>query len=288
MGLEDKVIVSCALTGAVTTKKHCPAIPYTPLEIAEEAKRAYDAGAAIVHIHARTDDGLPTWDVDTFRRIKDAVVERCPVLINWSTGGMGPMENRVQHVVQLKPHIAALNMGSMNYAKWRKDKKEFAFNFVFANPFQDIVAFAKAIRDAGAKPELECFDTGHVASAEPLADLGLLDGPHHYSFIMGVMGGIPASARHLAFQAQNVPAGSRWKVIGISREQWPLAMAALSLGGDVRVGLEDNFYLPDGEMARSNGDLVEAAIKLVKLSGRSVATRDDARQILWPNGGGNF
>jgi len=288
MSLEEKVILSCALTGAVTTKKHCPAIPYTPVEIAEEAKRAYDAGAAIVHVHARTDDGMPTWEVETFRRIKAEIEKRCPVLINWSTGGMGPMESRVQHVLQCKPHIAALNMGSMNYAKWRKDKKDFAFNFVFANPFADILGFAKAIKEAGAKPELECFDTGHVASAEVLVDLGLLEAPHHYSFIMGVLGGIKASARHLAFQAENVPAGSRWKVIGISREQWPLAMAALALGGDVRVGLEDNFYLPNGEMARSNGDLVAAAVEMVKLSGRSVATRDEAQKLLWPNGGGNF
>ena len=288
MSLADKVILSCALTGAVTTKKHCPAIPYTPAEIGEEAKRAWDAGAVIVHIHARTDDGLPTWEVDTFRRIKEEVHKRSPILINWSTGGLGPMENRVQHVVQLKPHIAALNMGSMNYAKWRKDKKEFAFNFVFQNPFGDIIGFAKAIKEAGTKPELECFDTGHTASAEVLSDLGLLDPPHHYSFIMGVLGGIPATARHLAFQAQNTPPGSRWKVIGISRDQWPLAMAALSLGGDVRVGLEDNFYLPSGDMAKSNGDLVEAAVHMVGLSGRSVATREEAIQILWPNGGGNF
>ncbi len=287
MSLADKVIVSCALTGAVTTKKHCPAIPYTPAEIGEEAKRAWDAGATIVHIHARTDDGLPTWDVDTFRRIKDEVQKRSPVLINWSTGGLGPMESRVQHL-SLRPAIAALNMGSMNYAKWRKDKKDFAFNFVFQNPFADIIAFAKAIAEAGAKPELECFDTGHTASAEVLVDLGLLAAPHHYSFIMGVLGGIPASARHLAFQAQNTPPGSRWKVIGVSREQWPLAMAALSLGGDVRVGLEDNFYLPNGDMARSNGDLVEAAAGMVKLSGRSVATREETIAILWPAGGGNF
>ena len=288
MGLEDKVILSCALTGAVTTKRHCPAIPYTPAEIGEEARRAYEAGAAIVHVHARTDDGLPTWEVDTFRRIKEEIETRSPVLINWSTGGMGPMESRVQHVVELRPNIAALNMGSMNYAKWRKDKKDFAFNFVFANPFADIIAFAKAIQSAGAKPELECFDTGHVASAEVLVDLGLLEAPHHYSFIMGVLGGIKASARHLAFQASNIPEGSRWKVIGISREQWPLAMAALSLGGDVRVGLEDNFYLPNGEMARSNGDLVAAAVDMVKLSGRQVASRAEAISLLWPNGGGNL
>lgn len=288
MGLQDKVIISCALTGAVTTKKHCPAIPYTPVELGEEAKRAYDAGAAIVHVHARTDDGLPTWDVEVFRRIKDEIQRRCPVLINWSTGGMGPMENRVQHVIQLRPHIAALNMGSMNYAKWRKDKKDFAFKFVFANPFEDVINYAKAFKEAGAKAEMECFDTGHLHSYEVLEDLGLLEKPYHFSFIMGVLGGIPATAKHLGFQASNVPAGSRWKVIGISRDQWPLSMAALSLGGDVRVGLEDNFYLPSGEMARSNGDLVEAAAHMVRLSGRQVASVDEARQLLWPSGGGNF
>ena len=284
--MSDKVIISCALTGAVTAKQLCPAIPYTPVEIADEAKRAYDAGAAIVHVHARTDQGLPTWAPETVAAIQSEIQKRCPVLINWSTGGAGPMKDRVEHL-KTKPHIAGLNMGSMNYAKWKSEKKSFAFNFVFSNSFEDIIAFAKAIRDAGAKPEMECFDTGHVYSHTVLEDLGILDKPYHFSFIMGVLGGIPATARHLAFQASNVPAGSRWKVIGISREQWPLAMAALSLGGDVRVGLEDNFYLPSGEMAKSNGELVAAAAQLVKLSGRRVASVDEAKQLLWPAGGGN-
>ena len=286
MSSADKVILSCALTGAVTTKKHCPAIPYTPVEIAEEAKRAYDAGAVIVHIHARTDEGAPTWSKDTFARIQEEIRARCPVLINWSTGGAGPMTERVSHLA-LRPQIAALNMGSMNYAKWSDAKKEFAFKFVFQNAFEDIIAFAKAMKEHGAKPEMECFDTGHLESHTVLESLGLLEKPYHFSFIMGVLGGIKASARHLAFQASNVPAGSRWKVIGISRDQWQLAMAALTLGGDVRVGLEDNFYLPDGEMAKSNGDLVDSAVKMAKLSGRSVATLDEAKQLLWPNGGMN-
>jgi uncharacterized protein (DUF849 family) len=282
----DHVIISCALTGAVTTKKHCPAIPYTPLEIAEEARRAYEAGAAIVHIHARNDDGSPTWSKDTFQRIMDETKARCPVLINWSTGGMGPMQDRSLHLA-LRPPIAALNMGSMNYAKWNADKKQFAFNFVFANSFDDIVAFARVMHEHGIKPEMECFDVGHTNSHRVLADLGLLQPPFHFSFIMGVLGGIPATARHLAFQAEQVPAGSRWKVIGISRDQWALAMASLSLGGDVRVGLEDNFYLPDGAMATSNGELVAKAVELVKLSGRQVASVDDAKRLLWPRGGHN-
>jgi 3-keto-5-aminohexanoate cleavage enzyme len=287
MSLGDKVILSCALTGAVTTKKHCPAIPYTPVEIAEEARRAYEAGATIVHIHARTDEGAPTWAPATFERIMAETKARCPVLINWSTGGAGPMKERVDHLQQ-RPAIAALNMGSMNYAKWSKEKKQFAFNFVFANHFDDIVAFARAMKEHGIKPEMECFDVGHVASHTVLADLGLIEAPFHFSFIMGVLGGIPASARHLAFQADQAPAGSRWKVVGISRDQWPLAMASLSLGGDVRVGLEDNFYLPDGAMAGSNGDLVAAAAKMAQLAGRSVASLEETKALLWPGTKGNW
>lgn len=287
MSQNDTVILSCALTGAVTSKKHCAAIPYTPVEIAEEAKRAYDAGASIVHIHARTDDGAPSWAKETFAAIMAETKARCPVLINWSTGGMGPMKDRVSHL-DLKPAIAALNMGSMNYAKWSDAKGDFAFKFVFQNPFEDIIAFANAMKAVGAKPEMECFDTGHVASYQVLEQLGLIERPYHFSFIMGVLGGIPATARHLAFQASNIPSDARWKVIGISRDQWPLAMAALSLGGDLRVGLEDNFYLPNGEMARSNGDLVEEAARLVALSGRRVATLDETKAALWPAGNGNF
>ncbi|CAN5822168.1 3-keto-5-aminohexanoate cleavage protein [soil metagenome] len=282
----DKVILSCALTGAVTTKKHCAAIPYTPVEIAEEAKRAHDAGAAIVHIHARNDDGSPTWSKDVFAKIMAETKARSPVMINWSTGGAGPMLERINHLSQ-RPHVAALNMGSMNYAKWNTEKKQFAFQFIFNNSFDDIIAFARAMKEHNVKPEMECFDTGHTNSHKVLADLGLLEAPFHFSFIMGVVGGIPASARHLAFQAEQVPTDSRWKVIGISREQWPLAMAALSLGGDVRVGLEDNFYLPNGEMAKSNGELVGAAADLVRLSGRSVASVDEAKALLWPSGGHN-
>ena len=286
MSSSDKVIVSCALTGAVTTKKHCPAIPYTPVEIAEEARRAYEAGATIVHIHARSDDGAPSWDAAVFARIMEETKARCPVLINWSTGGAGPMTSRIAHLAQ-RPAIAALNMGSMNYAKWSEAKRDFAFKFVFANPFEDIIGFARTMKEHGIKPEMECFDTGHAYSHTVLESLGLIERPYHFSFIMGVLGGIPATARHLAFQAQNIPADARWKVIGISREQWPLAMAALCLGGDVRVGLEDNFYLPDGAMATSNGDLVAAAVQMAKLSGRSVATLEETKALLWPNGGMN-
>src|SRR5690606_14743888 len=154
-----------------------------------------------------TESGAPTWDTGVFERIMAEIKARCPMLINWSTGGAGPMSGRVAHLA-LRPAIAALNMGSMNYARLSATKQSFAFKFVFENSFDDIIGFARAIAEANAKPEMECFDTGHVYSYTVLEDLGLLEKPYHFSFIMGVLGGIPATARHLAFQAQNVPAGS--------------------------------------------------------------------------------
>ena len=277
----DPVVITNSISGTVANRDQCPAIPYTPEEYAAEARRAVDEGASMIHIHARTPDGTPSYEIEDFRAITEAIRGAVDdVIVNYSTGAIGiPIEKRIEYLRELRPDVAALNMGSMNYAKWN-DKKQFAFNFVFANSFDDIIAFARAMKEHNVKPEMECFDTGHTNSHKVLADLGLIEEPYHFSFIMGVLGGIPATARHLAFQAEQVPAGSRWKVIGISREQWPLAMAALSLGGDVRVGLEDNFYLPSGEMARSNGDLVAKARQMTEDVGRRPATVAEAREIL--------
>ena len=164
-------------------------------------------------------------------------------------------------------------MGSMNYAKYSRSRKDFVFKFVFANPFDEIIELLEAMRRLGIKPEHECFDVGHVGSLAPLVDMGLLEAPLHADFVMGVVGGIPASARNLAAMADNLPAGKHhWGVIGIGREQWMLVAAALTLGGSVRVGLEDNFYLPDGEMARSNGELIAKARQMTEDAGRRPAT----------------
>ena len=282
MAKDDKVIITAALTGAVTTRAQCEAIPYTPAEIAEEARRAYEAGAAVVHIHARNDDGSPTWSVDTFDQIAKETRKRCPVLLNFSTGGMGPMTERCEHVRTVRPEIAALNMGSMNYAKYSPKRKSMVFEFVFANPFPDIIAYLEVMREAGSKPELECFDVGHTNSIGPLIDMGLLKQPIQFSFIMGVLGGISASAENLAMQARQVPPDSTWEVIGISTEQWKLIAAALAYGGNIRVGLEDNFYVDahGKQMARSNGDLVEKAARMARDIGREPATVDEARELL--------
>jgi 3-keto-5-aminohexanoate cleavage enzyme len=280
--LHDKVIVTCALTGVLATRQQCPWVPYTPLEIAEEARRAYEAGAAVVHIHARTEEGGPTYEPKVYAAIRRETEARCPVILNFSTGGMGPLEGRVAHVREVKPALAALNMGSMNYAKYSEKRKEFVFDFVFENTFKDIAYLLRVMKDAGVKPELESFDVGHTNSVWPLLDQKLLESPLQFSFIMGVLGGIRASAENLALQAREAPHDSTWEVIGISHEQWRMVGAALTLGGNVRVGLEDNFYLDTAgkQMARSNGELVEKAVRMARDVGREPATVDEAKELL--------
>ena len=282
--MKSPVIISAALTGVLATREQCPAIPYTPKEIADEAKRAADAGAAIVHIHARTPEGGPDWSVDKFAEILAEVRTRTDVIVNFSTGAVGvPAEERVAHIRELRPDIGALNMGSMNYAIYSEKKKTFYHDHVFANPFKDIRFFLEAMNGAGVRPELECFDTGHIANTAPLIDMGVLRPPYQFSLIMGVLGGIPGTTRHLVNQVDTLPSGSHWQVIGIGLNQWRLVGAALAMGGNVRVGLEDNFYVDEGKMAKSNADLVEKAARLARDVGREVASAEQARQILCLN-----
>jgi uncharacterized protein (DUF849 family) len=282
MGTPDPCIITCAVSGAVANKRQCPGIPYTPSEYAKEVRRARDAGASMVHIHARTPEGAPTVDPAHYRDITQAILADTPdVIINYSTGWVGlPMAERVAHITALKPEVGALNMGSMNYAKYSPKRKGFVFNFVFENSFDDIIFLLERMNEAGVKPECECFDVGHVESVGPLIDLGVLNHPIQFSLIHGVLGGIQATARNLAHMASAVPPGSTWGVIAVSREQWMLVAAATALGGNVRVGFEDNFYLPSGEMASSNGELVEAAAQILTLEGRRVAEPAEARALL--------
>ncbi|MDX1417394.1 MAG: 3-keto-5-aminohexanoate cleavage protein [Candidatus Promineifilaceae bacterium] len=277
-----KTIITAALTGVLTTRDQSPAIPYGPEEIAEEARRSVEAGASIVHIHARQDNGLPAYDVETYARIDREVRRRCPdVIINYSTGAMGiPAAERVQHIKSLKPDLAALNMGSMNYAIYSPKAKKFYHDHVFANPFKEIRYFLEAMNDAGTRPEMECFDTGHINNTRPLIDLGVLQPPYQFSLIMGVLGGIPATTKNLVHQVDQLPPHSYWQVIAVSRKQWPMVAAAITMGGNVRVGLEDNLYLADGSLARSNGECVAAAAELVRLVGGEVAATAEAREIL--------
>ncbi|RMG86213.1 MAG: 3-keto-5-aminohexanoate cleavage protein [Bacteroidetes bacterium] len=279
---KDKIIISAALTGAATNRAHCPYIPYTPEELGEEARRAVDAGASIVHIHAREDDGTPSWRPEVFEEISKEVRKRCPeVIINYSTGAVGlSVEERTAHLPRTKPEMAAFNMGSMNYAIFSKRKKKFLWNAVFENSFETMSKIVTVMNENNVCPEMECFDTGHIRNAEPLRAMGLIPDNACYSLVMGVLGGIPATAENLIHQSKQVPEGAFWQSIVISRMQWKLTAQSIILGGNIRVGLEDNFYLPNGEMAKSNGALVEQAASLARMLGREPATIAETRAWL--------
>jgi uncharacterized protein (DUF849 family) len=295
MRLENPVVITCAISGVLANREQCPAIPYTPAEYAAEARRIVDEGGVMIHIHARTPDGRPSFEVEDYRAITEAIRAEVgeAAIINHSTGAVGvPVERRVAYLRECRPEVAALNMGSMNYAKYSRSRKDFVFKMVFANPFEEIVQLLEAMNELGIKPEHECFDIGHVGSLEPLVDMGILKEPLHVDCIMGVVGGIPPSARNLAAMVENIPrsngtgadaplgSATHWGVIGISREQWLLVAAALTLGGSVRVGLEDNLYLPNGAMARSNGELIAKARQMTEDVGRRPASVEEARTML--------
>jgi 3-keto-5-aminohexanoate cleavage enzyme len=284
---EDPVVISCSISGVIANRDQCPAIPYTPEEYAAEARRAVDEGASQIHIHARKPDGTPSYEVEDFRAITEAILaEVGDVIVNYSTGAIGiPIEKRLEYLRALKPDVAALNMSSMNYAKYSSRRKDFVFKAVFENSFDTIIEFLTAMRDLGIKPEHECFDAGHVANLDPLIDMGLLDRtPLQISLVMGVNGGIRPTPRNVTFMSDQVPGGAegenQWQVIGISRDQWKLLGAALVLGGNVRAGVEDNLYLPDGEMCRSNGDLIAKARQMAEDVGRRAASVAEARELL--------
>jgi 3-keto-5-aminohexanoate cleavage enzyme len=286
----DRVIITCALTGVVANREQCPYLPYSPEEIGEEARRAHEAGAAVVHIHARDPStGEQTWSTEIHQQIKNEVQKRCPVIINFSTGGfnMGvkseeEKKKRIEYLWKTQPEVAALNMGSMNYAKYSERRKAFVFDFVFMNPFSDILLVAAAMREGGVKPELECFDLGHIQNAEPLIAMGALKPPLQYSFVLGVLGGAPPTADTLAHMAKQLSVQDSWEVIGISKVQWHLLSAALVLGGNIRVGLEDNFYLDPAatQMAAGNGPLVEKAARMARDVGREPMSPEQARAAL--------
>jgi 3-keto-5-aminohexanoate cleavage enzyme len=291
MSLDDPVVITCSISGAIANREQCPAIPYTPAEYAAEARRIVDEGGVMIHIHARKPDGTPSYEIEDFQAISDAIRGEVGdgVIVNFSTGTIGvPVQKRVEYLRACRPEVAALNMGSMNYAKYSKSRKQFVFKMVFANPFDEIIELLEAMNELGIKPEHECFDIGHVGSLAPLIDMGVLKTPLHVDCVMGVVGGIPSTARNLAAMVENIPgvggglagSGSHWGVIGISRDQWMLLGAALSLGGSIRVGLEDNLYLPNGEMAKSNGDLIAKARQMTEDMGRRPATVAQARAAL--------
>lgn len=281
-----KAIVTCALTGLLTDPKQHP-VPVTVEEMATSAKEAFDAGAAIMHVHfRRQEEGqghLPSWDVDVAEAITSAIRAACPgVIINMSTGVMGKdISAPLACLARLRPEIAACNAGTLNYLKARSGGRWAWPPLIFDNPVEKVQAFAEAMRASGTKPELECFDVGILRSVSMYREVGILDHLPEVNFVMGVASGMPADPRLLPLLLDYRPEGSPWQVTAIGRQDvWPLHRRAAELGGHLRTGVEDTFYLPDGERCRGNGDLIEALVATAREVGREIASPEEARALL--------
>lgn len=268
----EKLIITAAICGAEVTKEHNPAVPYTVEECVREAKSAYDAGASLIHLHVRWDDGTPTQDKERFRVIMEAIQEACPdVIIQPSTGGaVGMTDDERLQPTELNPEMATLDCGTLN----------FGGDEVFMNTENTIKYFGDRMIERGIKPELEVFDKSMIEMALRLHKRGHIESPMHFDFVMGINGGIGGDIRDFAFLRGSIPDDATYTVAGVGRHEFPLAVLAIIDGGHVRVGFEDNVYLSKGVLAKSNGELVEKVARLAKEFGREIANPHEAREIL--------
>ncbi len=281
----EKAILTCALTGVLTDPRQHP-VPVTPAEMAASAREAYDAGASIMHVHLRRQEPgqghLPSWDPEVAAAIVDAIRAACPgVIINLTTGVIGAdISGPAACIRSVRPEIAACNAGTLNYLKLREDGRWAWPPMVFDNPVEKVQAFLDVMRETGTRPEFECFDVGIVRSAGMYRRAGMTD--HlDYNFVMGVASGMPADANLLKLLLRWIEPGSPWQATLIGRaEIWPLHQRVAELGGMLRTGLEDTFYLPDGSRAAGNGALIEALANCARRTGRHVASPVEARAAL--------
>jgi 3-keto-5-aminohexanoate cleavage enzyme len=268
----EKLIITAAICGAGVLKEHNPAVPYTVEECVREARSAYNAGASVIHLHVRYDDGTPTQDKERFRVIMEGIAEACPgIIIQPSTGGAVGMSNdeRLQPI-ELNPEMATLDCGTLN----------FGGDEIFENTENTIIYFGKRMIERGIKPELEVFDKSMIEMALRIHKQGHILKPLHFDFVMGVNGGIGGSLRDFVFLRGSIPSDATYTVAGMGRYEMPLAAAAIIDGGHVRVGFEDNVYLSRGVLAKSNGELVEKVVRIAREFGREIANPDEAREIL--------
>ena len=269
--MKNKTIITAALTGAVTPKEINPHIPLTPEEIAEDAVKCWEAGAAIVHIHMRDKDGVGTMDKNRFRETSDLIRRRCDVIINMTTSGAKEAsdEERMAHVIELKPEMASYDAGSFN---WMPEG-------VFMNSPQFLEKLGKVMLKTGTKPEIEVFDMGMIHNAEYYFRKGVLNAPLHFQFVLGVLGAAMASVDNLVHLLRLIPSGSTWSAFGVGKAHLPIMYATIALGGHVRVGLEDNVYYAKNRLA-TNVDFVKRAGRLIKEANKEIASPTEARQIL--------
>lgn len=266
----EKLIITAAISGAEVTKEQNPAIPYTVDEIGREAESAYKAGASIIHLHVREDDGTPTQNKDRFKECIDEIRRRCPdVIIQPSTGGAVGMtdEERLQPT-ELSPEMATLDCGTLN----------FGGDEIFVNTENTIKNFGRIMIERGIKPEIEVFDKGMVDYAIKFEKQGFIKKPMHFDFVLGVQ--MAATARDLTFMVDSIPEGSTWTAAALGRNQFLIAAMTIAMGGNVRVGFEDNTYIGKGVLAKSNGEMVEKVVRIAKELGREIATPNEAREIL--------
>ena len=269
--MDNKLIITCAVTGAETTKAMQPALPVTPEEIAASAFEAYEAGASVLHLHVRKDDGTPTQDVEVFRKAIELVRAKCDIVIECTTGGAAWMtpEERLQPVT-LKPEMASLDCGTVNFG-----------DEYIVNTLPIMRQFAQAMRDNGVQPTLECFDLGHVYASHILIKEGLLQEPFHYGLVLNVPGAAKYDVDVLEFLVRKLPKGAFWTAFGIGgKANVDSLYGTIALGGNLRVGFEDNIYYGKGRLAKSNAELVERAARIGKDCGRELARPEDVRQML--------
>ncbi|MBC8419374.1 MAG: 3-keto-5-aminohexanoate cleavage protein [Proteobacteria bacterium] len=284
--MSEKTVITCALTGLLTD----PAVhrvPVTPEEMADHTQQAYNAGATIVHCHFRNQEKgmghLPTWDLDTVGDILGAIKERVPeIIICMSTGVVGPdISGPAACLEKYKPEMAACNAGSLNYLKLRSNGSWAWPPMLFDNPVEKVKHFLDVMTANGVVPEFECFDSGIVRSVGLYKANGMFEGDPHISCVMGVASGMPAKPEWLPLLVKEMIDGTHYQVIAVGREEvWDLHRKCVELGGNVRTGLEDTFYLPNNEKARSNGELVEALANIVREVGHEIASPSEARKIL--------
>lgn len=267
------VIITAALVGAELTRNDTPHLPLSPEEIVESALGAWRAGAAMVHLHVRDENGKPTCREDVFQKVIKGIREKCDLIIQVSTGGaLGDSEVDRLRPLKARPDMASLTTGSVNFGQG-----------IFSNPQPFIEKLAAQMRELGVKPEIEIFDTAMLENALHMVEQGLLEEPLHLDLVMGVPGGIAATERHLDFLIDSIPSAYSWSVAAVGRHEFPMAQLALKKNGHVRVGLEDNIYLEKGVLAKSNAELVEKAVGMAREVGRPIATVAQAREILGLN-----
>lgn len=268
----EKLIITAAITGAELDKAKCPVLPITPDEQANAAKECIDAGASVIHLHVRDDRGGPSQELAHFKRTVEAIRKKCgkDVIIQFSTGGaVGEAIERRIAPLSLKPDMASLNVGTINFGE-----------DIFVNTFADMRGLAKAFREHGVIPEYEIYDAGHVDNLKKIIKEGIVDPPYHCQFVLGVPGAMNGEIDSLVHLIKQLPPKATWAVAGIGRYELPLSVHAILMGGHVRVGLEDNIYYAKGQPAKSNAQLVERITRLAKELGREVARPDEAREML--------